>query len=72
MEEKLQKVVTDFQSAMNERFEACSGRKTGWDDPPPTNEDLKDWLLKNIYQGDWVDVANLAALLWYRDGYYTG
>lgn len=36
---------------------------TGWNDP--ANRDMiRQKLLANVERGDWVDVANLAAMLW--------
>ena len=31
---------------------------------------LKERLLKNLVNEDWVDVANLALMLWYNEGFY--
>ncbi len=69
--------MTDIIRAMNRFFQACFSRMkekydmgwTGWDDPSngPSNKELKERLIRNVEKGNWVDVANLGMMLWFRE-----
>jgi len=62
-------ILKDFANAMNEKFiQKKNEGYTGWDD---LDERMEDHLLRRLYanieeQEDWVDVANIAAILWWR------
>ena len=57
-----------FANAMNEKFiQKAKEGYIGWDDPEQcSNDELIKKLYANAVQEDWVDVANIAAILWWR------
>ena len=62
------KNLQPFVDAMNEKFiQKKKEGYTGWDD---LDEPMDDLLIRKLYtnieQEDWVDVANIAAILWWR------
>lgn len=61
------KVLGEFAQAGLFRFweKACEGW-TGWDGDIDI-ADMKRRIIKNVHQGDWVDVLNLAAMCWWKE-----
>ena len=62
------KNLQPFADAMNEKFiQKKKEGYTGWDD---LDERMDDLLIRKLYtnieQEDWVDVANIAAICWWR------
>lgn len=58
-----------FADRMTERLDAArmAGRY-GWDDSDVISDDeLKALLIKNVESEDWVDVANYAMMLYWRN-----
>lgn len=65
--ERLQSVVDEFAAKMIGKLidKAAEGYR-GWDSP--ANRDMiRQKLLANVKRSDWVDVANLAAMLWNQE-----
>lgn len=62
------KTLQPFVNTMNGKFiQKKEEGYTGWDDPEECSEDhLVRKLYANVEQEDWVDVANIAAILWWR------
>ncbi|MGD2065600.1 MAG: hypothetical protein PVI43_00335 [Candidatus Bathyarchaeota archaeon] len=58
-------LLVDFaEHKMRERLkEKRENGYNGWNTPQCENSDLKTRLIKNVESEDWVDVANLAAML---------
>jgi hypothetical protein len=70
MDNLLQQVALAFYSKMLVRFEYKSAKHGfhGWNNKSAVSTTyLKEQLQKNVYDGDWVDVANLALILDYRE-----
>ena len=39
----------------------------GWDDPVKfPDKNLHEGLFRHVERGDWIDIANFAAMIWYR------
>ena len=62
------KNLQPFVDVMNEKFiQKKKEGYTGWDD---LDERMDDLLIRKLYtnieQEDWVDVANIAAIRWWR------
>jgi len=63
-------MVCSFRDQMMARFDKCAREGwCGWDgasagDIKKFKTNLKERLLDNAKRGDWIDVANLAAMLW--------
>ena len=57
-----------FSQELFNRLLVCqSNGKVGWDKPDiVTDEWIKERIRINLEQGDYVDVANLAMILWNR------
>ena len=70
--EKADALLVDFaEYKMRERLkEQRENGYKGWNTPQCVNSDLKERLLKNVESGDWVDVANLAAMLLARSAMF--
>lgn len=63
-QEALGYLMDVFTSKMVDRLmDGVSKGKTGWDDPGYF-ENLQQQLLENIKSSDWVDVANIAMMIW--------
>ena len=60
----LGELVRGFAAAMRHKlYEKAVEGYTGWNNPENI-EMIQQKLLDNVERGDWVDVANLAAMLW--------
>lgn len=60
----LGELVHRFAAAMRHKlYEKAAEGYTGWNNPENI-EMIQQKLLANAERGDWVDVANLAAMLW--------
>jgi len=66
--EALHEMVDEFEDLMRSKLILNKQRGFMWWDDPETlpDSDLVRSLKENVEEGDWVDVANLAAILWYR------
>jgi hypothetical protein len=64
---ELRKLVRDFSAEMREKLLAKADR--GWRGWNATyyREIFRSLLVEHVSKGDWVDVANFAAFLWYLD-----
>ena len=61
--DELKALWDEFKEEMYDRLCECTDAgKTGWDDPA-MKETLIEYVLKNVHEQDWVDVANLAMML---------
>ena len=57
-------LMNAFTEKMVQRLmEGVAKGKTGWDSPDSA-ERLRECLLVNLKAADWVDVANIAMMLW--------
>ena len=67
-DDDLRKADADFNRAKRGVLqEAEQAGWWGWDSPGEIKtSDLERRLLKNARKRDWVDVGNLAMMLWYR------
>lgn len=68
--EALTELVKDFSDEMTGKLyrEYYDEGKKGWDDPEKISDaKLKEMLIDNLEKGKWVNVANLAAMLWNRE-----
>lgn len=65
---KLMDTVNSFATEMQYKLSAkLEEGYTGWDDPSSLPTDyLEARLVVNLQNRDFVDVANLAMILWYR------
>lgn len=71
-EARLRELVDKFSEEMLVCLvmNARSG-KTGWHDPSTPGmslSELRDRIILNVYEEDWIDVANLAAMAWHHLG----
>jgi hypothetical protein len=63
----LGELVHRFAAAMRHKlYEKAAEGYTGWNNPENI-EMIQQKLLANAERGDWVDVANLAAMLWNQE-----
>lgn len=63
--EKLQALVNSFGKTQIERLgEKIAEEWDGWDNRKDIREDLVFRIIRNMFEGDWVDVANLAMFAW--------
>ena len=49
------------------RLKQKLGRRGWWDKGACSNTDLQNKILEHISKGNWIDVANYAAMLHYRE-----
>lgn len=65
----LEEVVDQFADAMKAKLAEKQGQGyTGWDDPKSISEHyLYSLLNANLREGDLIDVANLAMIIWHRN-----
>lgn len=63
-------LVRDAAQLMTERLNETRGEgRVGWNTSHGNNANLKAMLIKNLEQGDMVDVLNVAAMLAIREFY---
>jgi len=69
-------MIDKMSSALGQFHKKCYNRLsfkeqsgvTGWDDPEKvSNNELKKMLIENMQAGDYVDVANIAMILDFRN-----
>jgi len=63
---KLSGLINRFSKKQKEKLHANMSKKSGWDDPNWTIDDIKKAMIAHIEKGDPVDAANFAAFWFSR------